>query len=370
MSRLTVSPAWKEYERFVAGLYSGADRVRVQHDITIRDADGSDRQIDGLVTVDVGPHQFRVLIECKSAKRRVERGDVDKLLMTRSKLNADKAVLFSSAGFQSGAINTAKANGIRLFHTSRPKASEWWPSVATRALVQVWSLRLENRVSLPWPEVGILTQQDAPFPKGIKGPDISFHPTRTRTDVIGNEKSLEDMLEDAAYSDLVDTVSEQIGVIANGRDCVGHFTVEVNPLFVGNIHIFEPADPPTVLKVPRVKFKVAVRVEQRSIEWASIDRLHDAVIATDAGTGVRYQVSQPSSDAPWTWADLRALPLGATIGTERRLVITSKDFFRPECFERPWSTFGKVNIYEIDEVPQSKTIGEVCGMLSGPPEVE
>ncbi len=55
---------------------------------------------------------FTVLVECKHEKRKVERQDVQILYAKVQSLGAQKGMLFSVSGFQSGALEYALAHGI------------------------------------------------------------------------------------------------------------------------------------------------------------------------------------------------------------------------------------------------------------------
>ena len=57
---------------------------------------------------------FVVVVECKAYKASVKRDEVQKLLMKMQSVGAHKGILFSTSGFQSGAIKFAKAHGIAL----------------------------------------------------------------------------------------------------------------------------------------------------------------------------------------------------------------------------------------------------------------
>jgi len=57
---------------------------------------------------------FLVLVECKHHKRKVERQDVQVLQSKLQSLGAQKGMLFSTAGFQSGAVAYADEHGIAL----------------------------------------------------------------------------------------------------------------------------------------------------------------------------------------------------------------------------------------------------------------
>lgn len=86
--------------------------IRTQH-LGIVYGDGGEYKIDVLVTFSaLGGALFVVLVECKHQIRPVEREDV---MVVESKLrdvNAQKAMLFSTSGFQSGALGFAAAKHI------------------------------------------------------------------------------------------------------------------------------------------------------------------------------------------------------------------------------------------------------------------
>lgn len=358
---------WRSYERFVAGLYAGADKVTVEHDVTLTDKDGSPRQVDCLVTVTFGPHTFRVVVECKAGRSPVERADVDKVLLTRAKVNASSAVIFACGEFQEGAINTASKNGIKLFQVRDPLPGEWWPATPLRALVQVWSVRLQNRLILPWEKIGVGTAGGAAWPKGIKAPTVSFYPSRSSTKILGRKDDLEQIVETAARTRVADGSSPRVGVIDGGRDCVAHFTTRCDVKFATPIVIQERDDPPTFLQIPELSIKVAVRIEQRSLSWKSWDEQDAALLVHEVTERKTYQVGRAVEDAPWVWMEPRGLPLGAGLGTDRRLVVTSQETFRAEVFDEPWDTFEKLNIHDVASVPGSKTMQAVLDVLSASP---
>lgn len=75
---------------------------------------------DGEYVVDVAVRfralgaDFRVLVECKHERRKVERQDVQILWSKVQSTGSHKGMVFSVAGFQSGAIAFADAHGIAL----------------------------------------------------------------------------------------------------------------------------------------------------------------------------------------------------------------------------------------------------------------
>ena len=74
---------------------------------------GGEYKIDVLVTFSaLGGALFVVLVECKHQARSIERDDVMVLESKLRDTNAQKAMLFSTSGFQSGALEFATAKGI------------------------------------------------------------------------------------------------------------------------------------------------------------------------------------------------------------------------------------------------------------------
>lgn len=57
---------------------------------------------------------FLVLVECKKWKRRIEREDVQVLHDRVRSVGAQKGIVYSTSGFQSGAVDYAQARGIAL----------------------------------------------------------------------------------------------------------------------------------------------------------------------------------------------------------------------------------------------------------------
>jgi restriction system protein len=110
-----ISPT--DFEKLVLGWLQGAtggglERVEATHGALVT-GDGGSYAIDVLVTLSVlGGAEVVVLVECKHKGRPVER---DAVLVLESKLRdvgAHKGMLFSTSGFQSGAVEYATARGI------------------------------------------------------------------------------------------------------------------------------------------------------------------------------------------------------------------------------------------------------------------
>ncbi|QKO21199.1 restriction endonuclease [Rhodoferax sp. BAB1] len=83
------------------------------HLASLQGSDG-DYVIDVVANFSALGAKFVVLVECKHQARPVERQDVQVLHSKLLSTGAQKAMLFSIAGFQAGAVEFAEAHGIAL----------------------------------------------------------------------------------------------------------------------------------------------------------------------------------------------------------------------------------------------------------------
>lgn len=106
-----------EFERVVAEilqeLSKSLQNCRIENQELIKAADGQYR-IDVTVRFDQLGAQFLVLVECKDHSRPVEREDVQVLADKVRAAGAQKGMLFSTNGFQRGAVEYARNHGIAL----------------------------------------------------------------------------------------------------------------------------------------------------------------------------------------------------------------------------------------------------------------
>jgi restriction endonuclease len=84
---------------------------QVQHLETIEASDGT-YIMDVTARFQMAGMDFLILFECKRHKTRVKRSDVQILHTKLQSIGAQKGVVVSAAGFQSGALEFAEAHGI------------------------------------------------------------------------------------------------------------------------------------------------------------------------------------------------------------------------------------------------------------------
>jgi Restriction endonuclease len=105
----TLGPG-KQLEMIVASMHGQAgDKLAVAWSEEI---DG--RQFDVTLRFREGMHDYLTVIECKDYSERVSVDRVEAFVTKSNGVNANKAVMISVNGFQSGAITVAKKHGIKL----------------------------------------------------------------------------------------------------------------------------------------------------------------------------------------------------------------------------------------------------------------
>jgi restriction system protein len=127
---ISLSPA--EFEKAVKAILDGSGVAlkdyKSEHLASLTGVDG-DYIIDVAVTFSALGGDYLVLIECKHEKRRTERQDVQILYAKLHSLGAHKGMLFSTAGFQEGAVQFAELHGIALVQIAKGETTYYSRSV-------------------------------------------------------------------------------------------------------------------------------------------------------------------------------------------------------------------------------------------------
>jgi hypothetical protein len=101
---------WLYFERLVAAIHSAADAgAQVKWNDSI-----NGRQFDVTIRFRKGLYDHLTVVECKDTERPVSVEKIDAFVTKASDVHANVAVIASTAGFQSGAIETAKRHNINL----------------------------------------------------------------------------------------------------------------------------------------------------------------------------------------------------------------------------------------------------------------
>lgn len=116
---------WAAFEIFIKELYEEDGNVVVERDVTEMDRYGARRQTDVKITHRARFSTFITLVECKRWKDPISRDRVDVLASSIEALGANKGAIFTTTGFEAGAIAYAKGKGIDLFLVRDLTAVEW-----------------------------------------------------------------------------------------------------------------------------------------------------------------------------------------------------------------------------------------------------
>ena len=136
---------WKEFEFFVADIYSESDEIIVQHDITLVGKSNAKRQIDVFITQKTKLHIYTTIVECKRWKKPVTRQVIDVLFASVEDLNASKGVIFTTKGYEEGAIEYAKSKNIDIFIVRDIREDEYGNLGKIFSLyLQIFNGKLEN----------------------------------------------------------------------------------------------------------------------------------------------------------------------------------------------------------------------------------
>jgi hypothetical protein len=102
---------WKKFERVVAAIHVAENTgAKVTWDDHI-----NGRQFDVSMRFKFQFYDYLVLIECKDEQQHVKAEDVDAFVTKSRDTGANKAIIVSSSGFQSGAKKVAEKYNIELF---------------------------------------------------------------------------------------------------------------------------------------------------------------------------------------------------------------------------------------------------------------
>lgn len=115
---------WGGFEQLIEQLHQSGE-VEVERDVILTGRSGTPRQIDVLIKHQQGLYKHFVVAECKHWKKKVSRLHVDALATTVREVGASRGVIFSTKGFQSGAVTQAAHEGIELFKVREPTDEEW-----------------------------------------------------------------------------------------------------------------------------------------------------------------------------------------------------------------------------------------------------
>lgn len=121
----------KVYEHLVQDIYreilrsEGVNNIKVEHDVTLK-GKTTDHQIDVYWEHEIGNSKFRMIIQAKDWKSAVPQKEMLAFAEIIKDLpTGTKGVFVSKSGYQKGAVDVAKANGIDIYELREPNMNDF-----------------------------------------------------------------------------------------------------------------------------------------------------------------------------------------------------------------------------------------------------
>ncbi|MCA0406066.1 MAG: restriction endonuclease [Proteobacteria bacterium] len=266
--------------------------VKVERNVKKEGKSGANRQIDVLISHTQGLYVHETIAECKYWNKRVSRLHVDALATTIRELGASKGAIFSTKGFQDGAIKQARHEGIDLYNVREPTNEEWG---APGRHVEFWlriisasisGLHLENASSFQGYEPDNNLVQLSLDPKERSSTPIN----RTNR----KEKTLEDLIENCALESVRDLKLPGL-FQAEGGNSVGTAraitTVDIN--FMKPMVTLHGGG---ILIIPKIKYILGIAISQSQIKIDRSDNLIFALALEDVVNKTVFGATQRIND--------------------------------------------------------------------------
>jgi hypothetical protein len=281
---------WGGFEKLVAELHRTGE-VTVEHNVILPGRSGAPRQIDVLIRHKQGLYEHLVVAECKYWNSAVERLHVDALATTVREVGAARGVVFSTEGFQSGAITQAKAENIDLYVVRDLTDDEWGrPGQVVDIFLQILqpgigNFSFENPTKIGNPFKNDPIQINVEY--GLDGP-ISSTPTLKRDGSPGGEP-LEKYIMDGVKQTF-DLTLGKFHLINGGEECTRYIGCPVNLL--PDVPFRLPINGETII-LPKISFDMGIKVTQSRITVDRAKNFRFALALVNYVTGSVSSASQP-----------------------------------------------------------------------------
>jgi hypothetical protein len=275
---------WGGFEDLIAKLHETGE-VKVERNVTLQGRSGAPRQIDVLLRHKQGLYEHLVIVECKYWNRNVDRAEVDELAATVREVGASRGVIFSSKGFQSGAITQAKHDTIDLFTVREPTDTEWGaPGRHVSLYLHVISLApglVSVDQAYTYPHCAP-TSNHIEIVIGDAGPKPATH-TKIETES-GKDKTLEEMITRCAHDAAKQAYSPKLASFNGSLNCQILARVNVNVVPTKDVKVFANGG---CLLIRKMSFQLGLRIAQAHI---SVDRGANYLFALAVENCVNRQV--------------------------------------------------------------------------------
>ena len=284
---------WGGFEKLVAALHETGD-VTVEHNAHLVGRSGAPRQIDVLLRHKQGLYEHLVVVECKYWNTAVERLHVDALATTVKEVGAAKGVIFSTKGFQTGAITQAAHDNIELFTVRELTDEEWGlPGKVVDLFLQVNAVSVGNPQFLGTFSFSGFEPRNPSLNITIGNPDSD---SRTPMFKEGDpEKTLEEYLSRIARESAGKFYPSRAIAFRNGG-------YDGKLLLRGKVNV-APKTPMRIevnggiIMVPRIEFDVGLLINQSRIVIDRSNNYFFAIAVEDCVRDIAAYATKKSSEA-------------------------------------------------------------------------
>ena len=284
----TLVDDWGGFEKLVAQLNETGD-VTVAHNVVLTGRSGAPRQIDVVIRHRQGLVEHLTVVECKYRGQAIERQNVDAFATTVREVGASRGVMFSTRGFQSGAITQARHDSIDLFQVREPTDEEWGsPGRVVDITIQVIGISIGQVVSsrvlaLDGSSNPVFLNLQLGYPEG----EAKTTPLLNRTDSANLESMIEKGARDGAPK-----------LIQAGRFVGENLTYDMDVKWRSNVLInFEPPLVANcdgrILMFENVELEVGVQMTQKRLLLDRAENFTFALAVEDCVRGVVHGATRP-----------------------------------------------------------------------------
>jgi hypothetical protein len=260
---------WAAFECFVKELYEAEGEVFVERDVTQTDRYGAKRQTDVKITRRTRFHTFVTLVECKRWKEPVSRDRIDVLASSIEALGANKGAIFTTTGFEEGALAYAKGKGIDLFVVRDLSPKEWGlPGRHVSLYMHILAAEF-SQLGLPNVQaIGLIDE----FPKTLnldiqldkdmaQDSDFDLHSVKTGK----RGPNLIGILCDA-HGLILGALSKGIGLMDSGKDLTLEM-VAVCVIDLSHTDYKQLRLPSVAARLDTIEFKITAHVGQSHLQY-------------------------------------------------------------------------------------------------------
>lgn len=272
---------WGEFEDFVRRMYGSDGTVVSERNITVVGKSGAKRQIDVRVTFQTPLHTYVTIAECKRWKEPVGRDRIDVLAATIEDTNASKGVMFTTTGYEEGAIQYAKSKNIDLFLIRDLTDEEWGlPGRHILCYSQIVAARMDR---LEWPDATLTPVVPGWVPQ-LSIEDIDGQPD-TSTPLYAPDGSTGPTLLKmvrALKESTMNIVGQQVPLLDGGNDnASATYQTDVTGILVPECIHRELRFPDGTLRIDKMRATVWTRVLQNKYERDRGEKVDLAVVLED-----------------------------------------------------------------------------------------